>query len=192
MCSSDLRSAAGIDAGAITEAPFPKQFIPTDEEARRLGYTDAEQWYWKAVAPSLTKETAKIEFELRKAAWVAVDEHEEDPREGDSKRWGEKPVNSVSGNTMMAVADVRKGRAEFGRPVPRSAPSLEEPMETSTTIEREQLLVGSQREPLRGGCAAEVGPETTAEPPPDPPSFAQGGWMLQQADRISKIRMQTT
>ena len=111
---------------------------------------------------------------------------------------GEKPVNAVSGNTMMVATNPREDRAEYGRPsirsaLPlrrsegkgetvgregaengrpsiRSAPPPEELEGGGRTVERDPMLTGSRTEPHRGGCAAEERPKLTAEPAPDPPS----------------------
>ena len=54
----------GVDAGAVVEAPLEGPGFPTDSEARAQGYQDVEDWYSRAVAPSL-RGTPALAVEVR-------------------------------------------------------------------------------------------------------------------------------
>ena len=53
----------GVDGGQNAEIPFPAIGKPTDEQARRLRYADAEDWYCRSVRASLAGQpSAKADF----------------------------------------------------------------------------------------------------------------------------------
>ena len=78
----------------------------------------------------------------------------------------------------------------MGRPSTHSTSPLKGSKKGGKTSEQDPMLAESPTEPHRGGWAAVDEPRKTAEPPPDPPNFAFGGWWLRQADRVLKIRDQ--
>ena len=77
----------GVDEGADAEIPFPLHQTPSDAEARTAGYADAEEWYCKSAAASITGPVAKrVEYQMLpppEADEVDEVELEQDPGEGD-------------------------------------------------------------------------------------------------------------
>jgi hypothetical protein len=70
----------GVNGGQNAEVPFPAIGKPTDEQARRLGYADAEDWYCKSVRASLAGQpSAKADFKALAEVESVKEEEMVDP-----------------------------------------------------------------------------------------------------------------
>ena len=116
--------AVGVDEGLRAEVPFPILRMPSDDEARQAGYSNAEDWYCKSAAASLAGPV------MKHVEYMAM------PPPADPEDWDDTVGEGDESSTRRTIGE------EFGEFL---APVLELYLSSTLGVERPYLLLDELR-----------------------------------------------